>query len=165
MNAWYLLYCKRREQQRAEQHLSRQGVDCYYPKVRVEKIRRGKCSFETEPLFPNYVFACFNPEQTPFTTVRSTRGVVDFVRQGGKPVVVDKNLIGYLMAHEDNDVQRKALSDVFSPGDVVEVQAGQFAGADAIYQQPDGDRRAILLIQLLSHQVEVSAELNVLKRK
>ncbi len=165
MNSWYLLYCKRSEQQRAEQHLKRQGVECYYPQVTVEKIRRGKRSSELEPLFPNYIFASFDPEKISFTTVRSTRGVMDFVRQGGKPSIAPTDLIINLMAHEDNDFQRAALSDVLVPGDVVEVVHGQFEGTEAIYKEPDGEKRAILLINLINRQVEVSTDYSALKRK
>ncbi|MDF2183732.1 transcription/translation regulatory transformer protein RfaH [Grimontia hollisae] len=165
MDPWYLLYCKRSEQQRAEQHLKRQGVDCYYPQVMVEKIRRGKRSSELEPLFPNYVFASFDPEKISFTTVRSTRGVVDFVRQGLMPTVIPAELITHLMAHEDSDEQREALSDVFKPGDQVEVLSGLFEGTEAIYKEADGELRSILLINLISRQVEVSTENKVIRKK
>ncbi|WP_407331009.1 transcription/translation regulatory transformer protein RfaH [Enterovibrio sp. 27052020O] len=165
MNSWYLLYCKRSEQQRAEQHLKRQGVDCYYPQVTVEKIRRGKRSPQLEPLFPNYVFATFDPELIAFTTVRSTRGVVDFVRQGATPVTVPFDLIKTLMAHEDSDEQRAQLNDILKPGDEVEVLDGQFEGSDAIYKEADGEMRSILLINLINRQVEVSTENSVLRRK
>ncbi|MBV7298613.1 transcription/translation regulatory transformer protein RfaH [Enterovibrio paralichthyis] len=165
MNPWYLLYCKRSEQQRAEQHLKRQGVDCYYPQVSVEKVRRGKRSSELEPLFPNYVFASFDPEKISFTTVRSTRGVVDFVRQGATPILVSRELLINLMSKEDSDEQRQTLSEVFKPGDTVEVLSGHYAGTDAIYKEPDGERRAILLINLLNKGVEVSAEYKFFKHK
>ncbi|OEE68112.1 transcriptional activator RfaH [Enterovibrio norvegicus FF-33] len=165
MNSWYLLYCKRSEQQRAEQHLKRQGVDCYYPQVTVEKIRRGKRTPQLEPLFPNYVFASFDPEKIAYTTVRSTRGVVDFVRHGAVPCTVPFELILSLMAHEDSDEQRDQLNDILKPGDEVEVLDGQFEGSDAIYKEADGEMRSILLINLLSRQVEVSTENSVLRRK
>ncbi|WP_325892018.1 transcription/translation regulatory transformer protein RfaH [Grimontia sp. NTOU-MAR1] len=165
MNPWYLLYCKRSEQQRAEQHLKRQGVDCYYPQVTVEKIRRGKRSSELEPLFPNYVFASFDAEKISYTTVRSTRGVVDFVRQGAIPTVVPIELITDLMSHEDSDEQREAMCEVFKPGDEVEVLSGQFEGTEAIYKEADGELRSILLINLISFQVEVSTENKALRKK
>ncbi|MEZ8028420.1 transcriptional activator RfaH [Enterovibrio norvegicus] len=165
MNPWYLLYCKRSEQQRAEQHLKRQGVDCYYPQVSVEKIRRGKRSSILEPLFPNYVFASFDPEKISFTTIRSTRGVVDFVRTGALPTRVPFELITNLMSVEDSDEQRLALSDLFKPGDDIEIITGQFEGAEAIYKESDGELRSILLINLISRQVEVSTENKVLRKK
>ncbi|MDD1782493.1 transcription/translation regulatory transformer protein RfaH [Enterovibrio sp. ZSDZ35] len=158
MNPWYLLYCKRSEQQRAEQHLKRQGVDCYYPQVLVEKIRRGKRSSQSEPLFPNYIFASFDPEIISFTTIRSTRGIVDFVRRGSIPQNVPFELIVELMAHEDSDAQRDALKDVINAGDAVHVVSGQFQGCEAIYKEPDGEKRSILLINVIAKQIEVSTE-------
>ncbi|MEZ8144264.1 transcriptional activator RfaH [Enterovibrio norvegicus FF-454] len=165
MNSWYLLYCKRSEQQRAEQHLKRQGVDCYYPQVTVEKIRRGKRTTQLEPLFPNYIFATFDAEKITYNTVRSTRGVVDFVRHGAMPCTVPFGLILNLMAHEDSDAQREQLNDMLKPGDQVEVLSGQFEGSEAIYKEADGEIRSILLIKLLNQQVEVSEENIVLQRK
>ncbi|MEZ9526979.1 transcription/translation regulatory transformer protein RfaH [Enterovibrio norvegicus] len=165
MNPWYLLYCKRSEQQRAEQHLKRQGVDCYYPQVSVEKIRRGKRSTNLEPLFPNYVFASFDPETISFTTIRSTRGVVDFVRVGAKPQLVPVDLIKNLMVIEDNDDQRERLNEVWKQGDPIEISKGQFEGMEAIYKESDGELRSILMINLLNKQVEVSLENEILDNK
>ncbi|MEZ8128742.1 transcription/translation regulatory transformer protein RfaH [Enterovibrio norvegicus] len=165
MNPWYLLYCKRSEQQRAEQHLKRQGVDCYYPQVSVEKIRRGKRSSILEPLFPNYVFASFDPEKIAFTTIRSTRGVVDFVRVGAKPQLVPVDLIKNLMVIEDNDDQRERLSEVWKYGDTIAISQGQFEGIEAIYKEADGELRSILMINLLNKQVEVSLENEILDNK
>lgn len=164
MAPWYLLYCKRSEQQRAEQHLKRQGIDCYYPQVTVDKIRRGKRSAVLEPLFPNYIFASFNPEAISFTTVRSTRGVVDFVRQGVKPQTVPFDLIVYLMAHEDNDEQRSLVSDVLREGESVEILGGQFESCEAIFKQSDGEMRSILLINIMNNQVEVSESNTVITK-
>ncbi|MFL7023330.1 transcription/translation regulatory transformer protein RfaH [Enterovibrio norvegicus] len=165
MNPWYLLYCKRSEQQRAEQHLKRQGVDCYYPQVSVEKIRRGKRSSILEPLFPNYVFASFDPEKISFTTIRSTRGVVDFVRVGAKPQLVPLDLIKNLMVIEDCDDQRESLSEVWKDGDAIAISQGQFEGMEAIYKEADGELRSILMINLLNKQVEVSLENEILDNK
>lgn len=60
MKRWYLLYCKRGEQQRAKMHLENQSVECFYPEVCVEKILRGKRQMVQEPLFPSYMFVRFD---------------------------------------------------------------------------------------------------------
>ena len=103
MKDWYLLYCKRSEQERAVINLDRQGAECYYPQVVVEKIVRGKRCECHEPLFPSYIFVTFDPELLSFTTVRSTRGVADFIRQGAMPQIVSEELIYNLMLNEDNN--------------------------------------------------------------
>ncbi|MEF1221101.1 transcription/translation regulatory transformer protein RfaH, partial [Photobacterium damselae] len=103
MKGWYLLYCKRSEQERAVINLGRQGVECYYPQVRIDKIVRGKKQEVLEPLFPSYVFVYFDPEQVSYTSVRSTRGVADFIRRGSIPQLVQQDLIYQLMLNEDCD--------------------------------------------------------------
>lgn len=165
MNPWYLLYCKRSEQERAEQNLKNQGVECYYPQVYIDKVRRGKRSAILEPLFPNYVFASFDPEEISFTTIRSTRGVADFVRQGKYPKEVPLELIQELRNHENSEQLQDKLSDFIKDGDTVEVVSGQFAGIEAIYKASDGEYRSILLIKLLNKDVEISAENKEIRKK
>lgn len=153
MDPWYLLYCKRSEQQRAKLHLERQGVDCYYPQVTVEKIRRGKKSSQREPLFPSYIFTSFDAEKISYTTVRSTRGVVNFVRQGGLPIVVPFTLVNMLMRNEENEALRVALCPEFE--DEMSNINGKYEGASAIFNQPDGEKRSMIFIALLSQKDEV----------
>ena len=94
MKRWYLVYCKRGDQKRAQQHLENQGVECFYPQIEVEKSVRGKEKRVEEPLFPSYIFVRFDYEQGPsFTTVRSTRGVVDFIKFGARPHEVQGDLV------------------------------------------------------------------------
>lgn len=73
MQAWYLLYCKRGQLQRAQEHLERQAVSCLTPMITLEKIVRGKRTTVSEPLFPNYMFVEFDPEVIHTTTINATR--------------------------------------------------------------------------------------------
>lgn len=73
MQSWYLLYCKRGQLQRAQEHLERQAVNCLAPMITLEKIVRGKRTAVSEPLFPNYLFVEFDPEVIHTTTINATR--------------------------------------------------------------------------------------------
>ncbi|WP_434356107.1 transcription/translation regulatory transformer protein RfaH [Parasalinivibrio latis] len=163
MRNWHLLYCKRGEMDRAEEHLRRQGIDSYYPKVTVQKLLRGKRKQLVEPLFPNYLFVQFNPEEVTWTTVRSTRGVCDFVRCGREPVRVDITLVKELMIQEDCDEQRDALSQDFKSGQVLTIREGCFQGLEAIYQEPDGEKRSFLLINLINKPTKVCLDNELLQ--
>ncbi len=155
MKESYLLYCKRGEQQRAKQHLENQQVECYYPEVTVEKIVRGKKKQITEPLFPNYMFVRFDFEQGPsFITVRSTRGVSDFVRFGYHPVVLQGDLI-YSLKHMANIAEDTTRDELPQVGQLVEINSGPYVGINAIYKESDGDKRSVLLITLINKQVEI----------
>lgn len=158
MKRWYLLYCKRGEQSRAKMHLENQGLSCYYPEVEVEKILRGKRQKVKEPLFPSYVFVEFDYEQGPsFTTVRSTRGVVDFIRFGSHPTEIDSGLIEelQLLAEQPDEAEADCLP---KHGETVRVTGGQFAGIEAIFQEADGEARSIMLVNMISRPVAVSIE-------
>ncbi|MGF1723449.1 transcription/translation regulatory transformer protein RfaH [Photobacterium nomapromontoriensis] len=158
MKNWHLLYCKRSEQERAVINLDRQGVECYYPQVTVEKIVRSKRVVAFEPLFPSYMFVYFDPERVSYTTIRSTRGVADFIRQGARPQIVDPELIYGLMINEDSAEQQAKLSALPKPGDTLKLTKGQFKGIEAIYQEPDGEKRSFMLINLLGKSVKVSVQ-------
>lgn len=156
MKRWYLLYCKRGEQQRAKIHLENQNVECFYPEVRVEKILRGKRQMVQVPLFPSYMFVRFDFEKGPsFTTVRSTRGVVDFVRLGPHPRELQGDLI-FQLKQFDYEQLKGVSKQLPEKGQVVRVARGQFAGIEAIYQEPDGDARSIMLVKMISQQVPMS---------
>ncbi|NAW70343.1 transcription/translation regulatory transformer protein RfaH [Vibrio sp. V27_P1S3P104] len=158
MKCWYLVYCKRGEQTRAKAHLENQGVECYYPQIKVEKIIRNKRKIVIEPLFPSYVFVCFDYEQGPtFTTVRSTRGVVDFIRFGPEPKALPNELV-HELKQLDHLAKEYCKQEMPSAGQAIEVKSGQFCGMKALYQEPDGDTRSIMLVKMINQPVMMSID-------
>lgn len=156
MKEWYLLYCKRGEQERARLHLENQQVECYYPEILVEKMVRGKRKQVKEPLFPCYMFIYFDFEVGPsFTSVRSTRGVSDFIRFGAYPKVLQGDLI-YSLKSLDENYKNETLKCVPESGQKVAIKEGAYSGIDAIYKEADGEMRSILLIKMINQNVEIN---------
>lgn len=156
MKQWYLVYCKRGGQAKAKLNLENQGVHCFYPEIKVEKILRGTKQEVNEPLFPSYMFIQFDPESVQFTSIRSTRGVIDFVRVGRDPAKVPVALIEELKQLDGQ--QEETLCQTPQQGDSVYVKAGQFAGIEAIFQESDGEKRSFLLVTLISKNVRISID-------
>lgn len=150
MQAWYLLYCKRGQLQRALEHLERQNVNCLAPSIALEKMVRGKRTTVSEPLFPNYMFVEFDPEIIHTTTISATRGVNNFVRFGNLPATVPSKVIHQLSVYQPENV-----TDPTTPysGDNVVITDGVFEGLEAIFTEPDGETRSILLLTMLNKQV------------
>ena len=122
-------------------------------KLRSKKSCEAKRQRLQEPLFPSYIFIAIEPEKGPsFTTIRSTRGVVDFVRFGAQPYKVPKSLIEHLQSHQ---IDESDYSNTPESGQMVHITSGQFSGFDAIYQEADGEKRSILLITLINQKVKV----------
>lgn len=155
MQSWYLLYCKRGQLQRAQEHLERQSVKCLTPMITIEKIVRGKRTAVSEPLFPNYLFVEFDPETIHTTTISATRGVSHFVRFGSQPATVPLTVIDQLL-----NCQPEEITDPATPyeGDKVVITEGAFEGLEAIFSEPDGEARSMLLLNLLNKQVRQSVK-------
>ncbi|VYU55443.1 transcription/translation regulatory transformer protein RfaH [Metakosakonia massiliensis] len=150
MQSWYLLYCKRGQLQRAQEHLQRQAVSCLTPMISLEKIVRGKRTTVSEPLFPNYLFVEFDPEVIHTTTINATRGVSHFVRFGAHPAQVPSTVIHQLSLYKPEGVTDPGTP---YPGDSVVITEGALEGLEAIFKEPDGEARSMLLLNLLNKQV------------
>lgn len=155
MESWYLLYCKRGQLLRAKEHLERQQVNCLTPMITLEKIVRGRRTAVSEPLFPNYLFIEFDPERIHTTTISATRGVSHFVRFGPQLATVHPDVIHQLMTQPMPEVR-----DPETPhsGDVVVITQGIFEGFEAIYTEPDGEARSLLMLNLINQQVKQSLD-------
>lgn len=156
MKKWYLAYCKPKEEARARTHLAAQGVESYYPMVEVEKLRRGKRVPVREPMFPNYLFIYVDLEEITPVTLKSTRGISRIVHFGKEWTAIDSRVIYRLMSRDDSDEARASYARLPTPGDKVLIESGPLVGFEAIYLEPDGEKRAILLVTLLNQETSSS---------
>ncbi|WP_369463836.1 transcription/translation regulatory transformer protein RfaH [Citrobacter braakii] len=155
MQSWYLLYCKRGQLQRAQEHLERQAVNCLTPMITLEKIVRGKRTTVNEPLFPNYMFVEFDPEVIHTTTINATRGVSHFVRFGATPATVPSPVIHQLSIYKPEGIVDPQTPQ---PGDSVIITEGAFEGLKAIFTEQDGEARSMLLLNLLNKEIKQSVK-------
>jgi transcriptional antiterminator RfaH len=153
---WYLVHTKPRNENVALMQLERQGYTCYLPSIQAERIRRDKASIALEPLFPRYLFIQLDSSQSGkgWGPVRSTVGVSKLVQFGQRTAKVDDALIDALKARE----LAIPVRELFQPGDAVTITAGPFAGLDAIYQTSNAERRAMILIEILSKTIALQID-------
>ena len=153
---WYLIHTKPRQERRALDNLEHQGYPCYLPMFPVQKIRRAKLTTVEEPLFSRYLFIQLDigPKGLDWGPIRSTMGVSRLVRFGVEAAKVDQRIINFLREHENTF--RVAPTEHFTPGERLAVLDGPFAGLEAVFQITDGEKRVIVLIEMLSRQVKVA---------
>lgn len=161
---WYLIHSKPRQEYIALQNLEQQGYECYLPMLPAEKLRQGALSVIAEPLFPRYLFIRLDPSggSQSWGPIRSTRGVNRLVSFGSEPAKVGGSLVEILRAQET--VLRRQPQRHFIPGERVELKSGAFAGMEAIYQISDGERRVLILIELLNRPVQMSVAPSTLRK-
>jgi len=147
---WYAVCCKPRQEAVAEENLVRQEFHVYLPRIRIRRRRRGKWIDTVEALFPRYLFIRIDPLRRNTASVRSTRGVVGLVRFGGQPAVVPDEVMDALLQCEDSaSGLHQDSRPSFCAGDRIRLVEGPFAGIEAIFAEQDGEKRVIVLLELL----------------
>ena len=160
--SWYLVHTKPRQEDVALANLQRQGYECYLPQMRIERIRRRKAEVVTEPMFPRYLFIRLDSsgQGKSWSPIRSTLGVSQLVHFGARAAKVDDALVELLRQRE----QAMPLYAMFHSGDSVVVTDGPFAGIEAIYQTADAERRAFILLEILSKPVSMQIDTGRLRK-
>ena len=154
MESWYLVVCKPKQEERAKTNLQNQGVEAFYPKLTTERLVKGRRTVKQTALFPNYLFVCLESKNGNFSAVKNTRGIGGFVSYGAQYQLVSTHIINQLK----NERLHTNESLIPKAGDVVSVNNDSFNNIQAIYKEPDGDLRSILLINLLNQKIEVSVD-------
>ena len=152
---WYLVHTKPRQEKCALENLLRQGYQCYLPTLPSEKLHHGVLTLSDEPLFPRYMFIRLGQGNSApsWAPIRSTKGVSRLVSFGVEPAKVVDSLVEALRVQEAS--VRVLPERLFKPGERVRLTEAPFAGIEGIYQMAEGERRVMVLIELLSKQVRV----------
>jgi transcriptional antiterminator RfaH len=154
---WYLIQCKPRQDERAEENLLRQGYSCYRPKIR--RRAPGSNRPTQDSLFPGYLFIAISPDDA-WAPLRSTRGVARVVGFGGQPQPISAELIGQLRQRESAPLAEASLK----PGEKVRIKQGPLAEMDAIFLSMDGNERVVLLLNIMQREQKVRAPLSGIRR-
>lgn len=161
MDGWYAAFCKPRREAVAELNLNKQGYAVYLPQLLVRRRRAGKWGHYIEPLFPRYLFVKPRDDAQSLAPVRSTIGVVDFVRLGGRPAVVSDALIEELRERQDAAAADTRHDPVmFQPGMPVKFVDGPLSGLEAIFSKATGSERVIVLLELLGKMNALRVDLD-----
>ncbi|RVU83403.1 transcription/translation regulatory transformer protein RfaH [Leucothrix sargassi] len=151
---WYLLNCKPKQDQRAEENLNNQGYTTFRPTIQLPKKRRGKDILIEESLFPRYLFIHLDKEQDNWAPIRSTLGVNNIVRFGEQPAQAPDTLIEHLkqrMLLGENGVNN-APKQTYKLGEKLTIKEGPLQGMDVVFNGYAGDERVIVLLDMLSQQ-------------
>ena len=149
MRHWYAIYCKPREDERAELHLERQDFEVFRPKHRVRRKRSGSMITVIESLFPRYLFIQLDDVAENWAPIRSTRGVVGLVRWGDQVPRVPDDLVRCLRDSSDELGCIPTPPVDYQPGDRLRIVDGPFAGQEGLFYARRGEERVMLLLEIM----------------
>jgi transcriptional antiterminator RfaH len=163
---WFAVYTKPRQEHTALLNLEGQSFECYLPMTGEHRQRHAGCQKTRDtPLFPRYLFLNAAPEVQSMATVRSTRGVVGFVRAGLDLVSIPSSVIAALKSRMHPATGLIALDDdALASGDRVRVADGPFSALEGIFKEHRGGHRSLMLLEILGRKIAVDINTRLLQR-
>lgn len=150
--AWYAMRSKPNKEDFLARQFEAQGVQVYCPRIRVRVVNPRARKFRS--YFPGYIFVQADLDEISRSTLQWLPGAAGLVSFGGEPASVPDNLIHAIRKRVDeiNATDRDSIKGL-SQGQVVTIQAGPFAGHEAIFDaRLSGDERVRVLLKLINRQ-------------
>ncbi len=152
---WYAIQTKSKQEDLVAYYLSQLGMEILNPKQMKEKFVWGRPKIVTEPLFPGYMFAKFNPARF-LHTIQYTRGVRKVLHFGMTLLRIEEEIIQGIRERLNSDDCVELYHEPFSAGDAVAVTEGPFNGLRGIFRREmNGQKRVVLLLDILGAPTEV----------
>ena len=164
MKSWYLIYCKPRAEELAQEHLERQDYEIYLPFILARIKRRGRITKEIQPMFPRYLFIRLSDMTDDWGPIRSTIGVSNLVKFGMKPARIPEDLIVKLKENEENKGFCDIPSEKLNPGDNVLIAEGPFEGYEAILFSQNSETRVNLLLKISEKFIKIQLDQSVIEK-
>lgn len=148
--AWYLVYSKPKQEERAQCNLARQGFDVFLPRLRVQVRKGGRFVRRIDPMFPRYLFIRLDARNQDWGPIRSTFGVATLIRFGGRPATIPDDLVDSLLERADaTGIVDNLVPPPVEAGTRVRVIDGLLQGYEAIVEARNGQERVRVLLDLV----------------
>ena len=148
MRNWYLIKTKPRQENVAIKNLENQEYSTFCATVTINN--------KNVVLFPGYIFIHLDNKKENWSPIRSTKGVVNFVRFGLNFAQVPDNVIEFLKANQLINKEKLINLNKFNPGDKIQITDGVFKNCIAIFKSFKADERVILLMNILGQQQAIT---------
>ena len=165
---WFILLCKPGCDEIVSRQLSSRGYDCYRPLLRkVIRKNDGNSVFETRSLFPRYLFLYLTVGEDNFVTISYLNGVSRFLVFGEKyPIVPDRTI--ECIRNIEIEIENSKLGDKpvsFTKNENVYINSCGFNNVKAVFSEPVGKNRSLLLIKILSFSKDIVVDNSHLTRQ
>ena len=148
MRNWYLIKTKSRQEHVAIENLENQKYSTYCPTITIKN--------KHIVLFPGYLFIYLDNKKENWSPIRSTKGVVNFVRFGLNFAQVPNTVIKFLKANQLINKEKLKNLNRFKSGEKVQITDGIFKNCVAIFKSSKAEDRVILLMNLLGQQQTIN---------
>ena len=148
MKHWYLVKTKSKQENISILNLENQNFHVYCPHARINN--------KNVALFPGYIFIQLDKDTQNWSPIRSTKGVLYFVRFGLSYAKIPDNIIEFIKTNQLNTAAKLKNINKLKSGDKVQITDGVFKNCIAIFKSYKSDERVILLMNILGQQQKLT---------
>jgi transcriptional antiterminator RfaH len=153
---WYVVQTHPHAENKAAQHLGRQGYETYLPRYLKRRRHARKIETVPAPLFPRYLFVAVDLASQRWRSIQSTIGVARLVCNGEDPAAVADGVVDGLRRREnDHGFVRLDQRPNFERGAPVRVLDGVFSACIGLFEGVTDGQRVAILLDLLGRKVRV----------
>ena len=145
-NRWYLLSTKSRSEKVAYDNLYNQDHETFLPTLAHTN--------KTAPLFPGYIFV--KPRLgASYISIKSTRGVNQFIKFGDVFPIISESLIEFLRARIEHFETLAIHQNKYQKGQIVCVKNGPFKDFEAVFDSYDKEKNVFVLLKFIERTQKI----------
>lgn len=152
---WIAVATHPNAEDRAVQHLKRQGYECYCPCAPAPRRRAGG-GMARRPFFPGYLFVRLDRTKDQWRPIMYSRGVRSVVRFGEHVGVVPSGVVESLIAKEESGgLKSPSAAERVAVGQRITLRGTLFDDFVATVQSIDARDRICVLLELMQRTVRL----------
>ena len=158
---WYVIRTMSRCERRAAKALEREGVEHYFPRVRITRPPGGGA---IRPLFPGYLFVRHDQESPDWPEVQTLPGIIGWLRCDNIVPTVPDVVIEEIDRRVREINGTGGVWDRFEAGDTVLVTSGKLESLAEVLEGPKSpEARVRVLLDFMGRQVPANVPWHDLK--
>jgi len=160
---WYVIYTKPSAEDMARDHLERENIHVFLPKIRECHYSSKRKEAKIKPLFPNYLFAQMAYPEDYYKVIWA-RGVRRIVGNGAEPIPLDESVVSFFkkQTEEKGFIQPSPRLKI---GDAIRVKNGPLEGLIGIIDGSiDEKGRIKVLLDFLKEGARLEIPYSFLER-
>ena len=156
MEKWYVINTKPHSEFKVINYLNYNNIQTFMPKILLNRSHAGKKDKVIKPLFPSYLFAAIDINNSSFRKINNTFGVKSILGYGKEPAEVYNVVIDGLMEITDSEGLVKNIDkSYYNIGQEIKIYDGPFMGFVGKFCGMKDDQRVMILLNILGRNLKL----------
>lgn len=155
---WHVVAVKSGQEDNAMDSLLSQQYEVFNPSINVNKRIRGVAKTVRQQAFYGYIFVRFDYEIQSAATINNSYGVRTLLTFGDRLAAIPDETMAVLQKRFETLEAVPLNNTCLKMGSSVKIKSGPFQNIEAIFVEPDGAKRSVIMMSLLNQDVKLTVD-------